>query len=206
MDRWNRIAIVLVALLVLVGTIVTLLVAAEAVDHDFLPGGSDDQPEEAWFATELKWVDDFTGTGQTVTIVVILSVAVAMLAVLAFEFGPIVRRQPILQISSTAEGVLTIEAKSVRFLAERTGITNRNITSLHCRLGVRRRPAGGGPASIIIACYPRVILGGDLREVRDDLQTRIKETVQQLTGLTVLQVHVHRVRYDRGGTTRLVGA
>ena len=206
MDRWNRIAISLVALLVLVGAIVTLLVAAEAIDPDSLPGGSEEASSDAWFYQQLKGVADFSGGGQAITIVVTIVVALAMLPVLLLEVRPIIRRRQTLQISSTVEGALTIDASSVRLLAEKTGISNRNISSLRCRLGVRRRRATGGPASIVISCYPRVILGSNVQEVRDDLQTRVKEAVQQLTGLTVLQVDVVRVRYDRGDSTRLVGS
>jgi uncharacterized alkaline shock family protein YloU len=70
---------------------------------------------------------------------------------------------------------------------------------------VRRRAIAGGPVSIAIACYPRVILGSNVQELGDDLQTRIKQSVEQLTGLTVLEVNVVRVRYDRGDGARLMG-
>ena len=74
-----------------------------------------------------------------------------------------------------------------------------------CRLRVRGRRSAI-PASIIIVCYPRVILGSNVQEIRDDLQTRVKEAVENLTGLTVLQVNVARVRYERGDSPRLMGA
>jgi hypothetical protein len=203
MDRWNRVTISLVALLVLAGAVVTVLVAAEAVDPDLLPGGSG---EEAWFYDELKGVEGFTGGGQAATIAISIVVGLAALVLLFLEAWPLRRREALLPISSGPNGALNIEASSVRLLAERTGISNRNISSLRCRLGVRRRPTTGGPASIVIACFPRLVLGTDVQEIRDDLQTRIKDTVQRLTGLAVLQVNVVRVRYDRGDDTRLMGS
>ena len=60
------------------------------------------------------------------------------------------------------------------------------------------------PASIVISCYPRVAFGTDVREIRDDLQGRVKDTVEKLTGLTVLRVNVAKVKYERGSTTRLL--
>jgi hypothetical protein len=66
MDFWNRVIISLVALLVTAAAIVTLLVAAEAVAPDFLPGGSARQPPDAWFYPQLKGVADFSGGAQVI--------------------------------------------------------------------------------------------------------------------------------------------
>ena len=207
MDLWNRAAISLVALFLLLAAIVTLLVTLEAVAPDFLPGGSAEQPTEAWFYDQLTGLADFSGGDQAVTLAVTIVVGLFMLILLFIEVQPVVFRRPlVLQVSHTAEGASTVEASSVRLLAEKTGISNRNVNSIRCRLRVRRRPTGAGAASIVINCYPRVALGSDLQEIRDDLQTRIKDVVQDLTGLTVLQVHVVRVRYDRGDDSRLIGA
>ena len=40
-------------------------------------------------------------------------------------------------------------------------------------------------------------MGADLREVRDDVQSRVKGVVERLTGLEVDRVHITRVRYER---------
>ena len=202
MDLWNRLIVSLVALFLLAGAIVTLLVATNAVAPDFLPGGAEDQ---AWFYSELRGVDRFGGTGQAVTIVVDVVVGVVMLALLFLELISLRSKPALLAISSASRGALNIEESSVRLLAERVGISNRNITSLRCRLRKGRRPPVGGPASITISCYPRMVLGSNVPDMRDDLQTRIKDAVQQLTGLNVLQVNVMRVRYDRDNDSRLLG-
>ena len=200
MNRWNQIIVSLVAVFILVAAIVTLLVAVEAIGPDFLPGGA---AEDAWFYEQLRGVRDFSGGAQATTIVVTIIVALAMLALTSLELMPPRRRQA-LGISLTQEGALTVDADSVQFLTERTGIINRNVSSIRCRLVVPKRASGGGAASIIILCYPRVTLGSNLQEIRDDLQTRIKQAVEELTGLTVLKVHVVRVRYDRSDDTRLI--
>ena len=206
MNRWNRLLIMLVALLVLAGAVVIVLVATEAVEPDLLPGGSESDPSGAWFYSQLLGVAGFSGSEQAITIVVSVAVGVAMLGLLFLEIRPALQRPSRLQISSTPDGVLNIEEDSVRLLAERTGIANRNISSVRCRVSVRRRPAGGGPASVVIDCYPRLILGSSVPEVRDDLQTRVRDTVERFTGLTVLRVNVIRVHYERGDGPRLMGA
>ena len=201
MNQWNRVAISLVALFLFVAAMVTLLVASEAVDPDFLPGGAN-----SWFEDELLGLANFDSTGKSISIIVAVAVAIAMVAVVYFETMPLMGGPDTLQISDTTQGTMNIEATSVRLLAERVGISNRNVDSLHCRIRARGRPLGGGASSISITCYPRVILGSDVREIRDDLQTRIKQSVQDLTGLTVLRVHVVRVRYHRDDSSRLMGA
>ena len=200
MNLWNRITASLAATFMLVAAIVTLLVTVEAVSPDFLPGGT---AGDAWFYEQLRGVRDFSGGEQAITIVVTVIIALAMLALISIEFMPSERRRS-LGISLTQEGALTVDTDSVRFLTERTGIINRNVSSIRCRLVVKKRASGGVPASIIILCYPRVVMGSNLAEIRDDLQTRIKQVVEQLTGLTVLKVHVVRIKYDRSDDTRLI--
>lgn len=201
MDRWNRLAVALVATFLVVAAVVTLLAATEATDPDFLPGGSGD---ESWFYDQLNGLAQFDGRDQGIAIAVSLVVAMAMLVLVIVELSMLRRRGLLLPVSSAAEGSLNIEAGSVRLLAERTGSLNPYVNSLRCALTLRgRRTATGGPASIIIRCYPRLVLGSNVQEVRDDLQTRIKAKVEQLTGITVIQVNVSRVRFDRSDDTRV---
>ena len=43
-----------------------------------------------------------------------------------------------------------------------------------------------------------------MQQIRDDLQSRVKDTVGKLTGLTVLRVNVARVKYERNDNVRLM--
>ena len=182
-----------------------MLVTTEAVDPDFLPGGTEPRSTDSWFYAELDGLRDLDGTDKTIALVVSIAVGLSMLGLLYIEIDRgLGSRDVLLPISFTDDGMLTIATSSVQLLAEKTGATNRHITSLRCRVGVRRRPTTGEPATITIECYPRVDLGSDVQEMRDDLQTRIKDTVQRLTGLIVLRIDVMRVRYDRGDTARLL--
>jgi hypothetical protein len=200
-DLVNRIAISLVALVVLVAAIVTLLVATEAIEGDFFGGGPD---EAGWFYEQLYLVADLGGGGQAIAIAVPIVVAILMAGFISLEIVTATRRQTIVRISVTGEGASTIEGSSVELLAERTAHGNRSISSIRCRIRWRMRPVGGGPSGIVIHCYPVVSMGSNVQEIRDDLQTRIKASVEQLTGLVVLQVNVVRVRYNRDDEGRLV--
>jgi hypothetical protein len=214
MNLSNRIGVSLVALLGTVAAIVILLVVTEAADPDFMPGGSG---ESAWFYSELQGLADFGTTGQVVTIVVNVLVVLVLLMVLFLEIRGLRRREVLLPISATAyehpEGdnpakpatVLSIEASSVKLLVERTGLVNRNIRSIRCRLYTRGRPEPGGSAKVVIVCYPRLVLGSPVLEVQADLESRVKDAVERLTGLRVVGVDV-RARYERDGDNRLVGA
>ena len=206
MDRVNRIAVSLGAVFIIVSAIITLLVAAGAVNYWFLPGGSDVESESnAWFEPQLRGLAEFQGGGEVAAIVVPIVIIVLMAALLFFQFKPGTgRREPGLPISVTDLGRLNVEADSIRLLAERTGAANRNVVDLRCRLAARRTKPPTVPASIVIACYPQVVMGADIKELRDDLQTRIKEVVERLTGLQVERVNVSRVRYDRGQERRLM--
>ena len=206
MDRFNRIAVSLGALFIILSAIITLLVASGAVNYWFLPGGSDIESESnAWFEPQLRGLAEFQGGGEVAAVVVPIIVIVLMALLLVFQYkGGSGKRERALPISVTDLGRLNVEADSVRLLAERTGSVNRNIVDLRCRLATRRTNPPSVPASIVIACYPQIVMGSDIKELRDDLQTRIKEVVERLTGLQVERVNVSRVRYDRGQERRLM--
>ena len=203
LDRMNRVLVSLVAVLVVAASVVISLAATEALDPDFLPGGSG---QDAWFYHQLNGLADFDDGDLTITLVASIAAGVLMLGVLLLQVRPLFRKQAVLLINDSPEGGSTIEVASVRLLAERTGIVNRQVNSLRCKVRPGRRGrAGIGPSSISIACYPRLVLGSSTEEIRDDLQTRIKESVEQLTGLKVLRVDVYS-KFDRGDEGRLIAS
>ena len=130
----------------------------------------------------------------------------AMLGFMLLEARPLFRRRRPLLIENAPEGGSTIDIDSVRLLAERTGIVNRNVNSLRCKVKLRRGGRRGvGPSRVTITCYPRLVLGSSTQEISDDLQTRIKEAVERLTGLVVMLVDVH-CKFDRGEEGRLIAS
>ena len=206
MNVINRLLVSLVALFLIVSAAVTLLVAAAALDYQFLPGDSaTNEAASAWFELELKGLANLGAVGKTISIVAALAVIVLMLGLLGLQSkGGTQRRAKPLLVSSTDLGVYNIDPASVRLLIERVGSINRDIVSLRCSLDVPRKTVSPGPARIAIYCHPLISLGTDAQEVRDDLQARVKEVVERLTGLAVDRVHVTRVRYDQGQANRLI--
>lgn len=214
MDYWNRLVVALVAGLVAIAAVVIVLATAGAVDPDFLPGSGND----ALFFERFEALSNYNSAAKGASIGISVGIATIMLGVLAMELRTLRRREDVLlPISSTAyvaaedgsqaqaAGVVNIEASSIRLLAERTGIVNRHVQTLRCRLGVRSRPPIG-PASIVISCYPRLEMGSDVQEVGADLRVRIQDAVERLTGLRVIEVNVVRVRYSKNDENRLLNA
>ena len=207
MGLWNRLAVSLVSLFLIIAAVVTLLVATEAVPPDFLPGGvvADGLvSEESWFQSELEDLASYEGSARVISMAISIAVAAVMLLVLLAEWR-VGQKTMSLLISVTGEGGLSIEEDSVRYLAERTGQSNRNVTRLRCGVRIQGR-RNVAPARVIITCYPRLILGSNVQEIRDDLQQRVKDSVESLTGLLVDRVDVASVRYERSDSSKLMGA
>lgn len=193
LDRFNRLLVVLIALLALAGAVVIVLVATEAADPDFLPN--------AWFLPQLAALSGFDGSRLAITLATSMAVGVLMLFLIYAELKPKARYGRPLTISSSPDGDLTIDEDSVKYLAEKTGVANRQVAAIDCRV---HQANGNGrnaevPATVAIDCYPKVAFGANLQEVRDDLQHRIRDTVEKLTGLTVARVSVDHVKYQRTG-------
>ena len=206
MGLWNRLAVSLVSLFLIIAAVVTLLVATEAVPPEFLPGGVVGDglvSEESWFQSELEDLASYEGLARVISMAISIAVAAIMLLVLLAQWR-LGQKTMNLLVSVTGEGGLSIEEDSVRYLAERTGQSNRNVTRLRCGVRIQGR-RNVAPARVIITCYPRLILGSNVQDIRDDLQQRVKVSVESLTGLLVDRVDVASVRYERSDASKLMG-
>jgi len=183
---FNRVVVVIAALVVLTGAVITTLVAVGASAPDILPYG--------WFETQLQRVADATGAGVVGIIAVSIVIALGMLGVLLLESMPL-REPPPLLISSTEGGTTTIDVDSVCTLVENTGVT---IHGVHDVDSTVKKGAEG----LLISCRALVALGINIPEVGAEFQSKVKETVEQLTGLLVARVDV-KIRYKSGEARRL---
>ena len=180
----NRIIAVVVALVLLAGSVMTLLVATEATAPD----------SYGWFDFTLQKADDATGSGLVLTIIVAVIVGLASMAVLLIEM--VFSRQPApLLINSSEEGVTTINQESVCVLAEKTAATVHNVRDVHCSVGEK---VGG----LVISCQAVVSLASNVPEVCTELQGRVKSEVEKLTGLPVAQIDV-KTKYESSDAKRL---
>lgn len=175
---------VVVALLILVGAVITSLVAAGASTPDIFP----------YFEAQLQAIAEATGSTAVIIIVTSVLVALAMLAIFIVELNPLREPRPIL-VSSTEEGSVTIDLNSICVLAEKTASLIHNVQHVKC---YTKETSGG----LIISCRPSVLLGTNLVEVGTELQSSIKESVEELTGLSVAHVNI-KIKYQPVEARRL---
>jgi uncharacterized alkaline shock family protein YloU len=179
MSIFNRVLVIIVALVILAGAVITLLVAAGVSPPDVLPYG--------WFEPQLQGIADATGGTAAAIIALTVVIALGMIALLFFEFAPSGKPASLL-ISSAENGVVTIDVESVCMLAEHTATSTRGVRRVKCRV---RESAGG----LLISCRASLALGTNIVEMGADLRSKIKEVVEQLTGLPVAQVDI-RTKYE----------
>jgi uncharacterized alkaline shock family protein YloU len=183
---FNRTAVIIAGAVILAGAVITILAAVNANLPDFLRYGL--------FQTQLQSAADATGIAATGIIAVSAVIALLMIVMLLLEFGLSRRSVPLL-ISSTESGVTTVEKDSVCLLAEKTAANIHGIHDINCDL---KDSAEG----LVFTCRAWVYLGSDLVDVSGESQTKIKETVEQLTSLTVAKVNID-IKHKSADTKRL---
>lgn len=91
-------------------------------------------------------------------------------------------------ISSESNGAVRMSIDSIVQLAQRTAQGNREVRSVRCRVRVT-------PAGLVIQCSAGLRMGADVPEVTADIQHDIREVVERLTSLDVIDVPI-RARYQ----------
>lgn len=91
-------------------------------------------------------------------------------------------------VSSDANGTVRLSVESIAQLAQRTARSNREIRSVRCRVQVTS-------SGLTINCIAGLRMGSDVPAVTSDIQHDIREVVERLTGLNVIDVPV-RARYQ----------
>lgn len=186
MSIFNRAVVIIVALVILVGAVITLLVATGVSTPDVLPYD--------WFESQLQAVADAMGGSLAAIIAISVVIAIGMIVLLFFEFTPSGKPASLI-ISSTENGVITIDPGSVGVLAEHTVTSARGVHRVKCHV---KESAGG----LLISCQASLALGSNILQIGADLRSKIKEVVEELTGLPVAQVDI-RTRYEPGKAKRL---
>jgi hypothetical protein len=170
---FNRILATVIALAILAAAIITVGVAIGAWPPDMLMG---------WFQPQLQMAADAPGATRVAVVAMATIATVGMLALLLAEMLPL-REDIIHTLSVTDKGTATIENDSLCLLAERTGETVPDVRDVQCM--IREREDG-----LRIQCRVNVALGANLLEINPEMKTRVREALQQLTGLTVARVDV----------------
>jgi len=180
---FNRILAIVVTLAVLAGAVITVGVAIQAWPPTILMG---------WFQPQLQLAADAPGASRIAVVALGAIAAVGMLALLLAEILPL-REAVVHTLSVTERGTATIENDSLCLLAERTGETIHGIRDVRCMIQERQ----GG---LKITCHASVALGANLLEINPEMKSKVREALQQLTGLAVARVDIkYKYHSDKRG-------
>lgn len=172
-SAFNRLIVILIALAVLAGAIVTIGVAVHAWSPEVLLG---------WFEPQFDRVADAPASTGIAIIAIAVIVGAAMIGLLMTEAAP-ARASIVHTLSVTDEGTATIENESLCLLAERTGETIHGVIDVHCFIREQSD-------ALIVRGRAVVALGANLLEVNPEMKSRIRDSIEQLTGLKVETVNI----------------
>jgi len=184
-SAFNRIVVTLAALLALAAAVITIGVATQAWPPDILLG---------WFQPQLQMAAESSGGMQVAVVALSVVVIVGMAALLIAELIPL-RATQVHTLSTGDRGTATIENESLCLLAERTGESIHGVNDVQCFI----REAETG---LHVLCRGHVVLGTNLLEVNPEMRDKVRESLQQLTGLAVSQVDV-RFKYQSDKRSRV---
>lgn len=170
---FNRIVVILGALAILAGAVTTIGVAAQVWPPYILLG---------WFQPQLQLASEATTASRVAIISLSVVAAVGMLALLMAELIPL-RTSVVHVLSTTDKGVATIENQSLCLLAERTGETVHGVNDVDCFIR-------DGNDGLLIKGRATVALGANLLEINPEMKSKVRDTIQQLTGLPVARVDI----------------
>ncbi|MFW6055758.1 MAG: hypothetical protein ACOC9B_00400 [Chloroflexota bacterium] len=182
-SAFNRLTVIFLALAILAGAIITVGVALHLWSADILLG---------WFEPQLELAAD-SPFSTTVAIVALSAiVGTAMIGLLIAEAVP-PATNIVHTLSVTDEGTASIDNESLCLLAERTAETVHGVNDVHCY--IRERNNG-----LVVRGRAMVALGANLLEITPELNSRIREGIEQLTGLKVETVNIKfKYQVDKRG-------
>jgi len=179
MNTFNRVFTIVIALIILMGAVIVLLVTFRAVPPNFLP--------YSWWSGQLEGLTQIKGGDLAIAIGVGIVVAVGMIVLLIFEALPRGGGRPLL-IRSDEEGAVTIHPESICLLANNVGLMIHNVRHIDNNIA----SVGEG---LVIKNKSVIALGANVPQVGAELQSRIKEAIEESTSLPVSRVIVN-ARYE----------
>ena len=172
-SAFNRLIVILIALAVLAGAIVTIGVAVHAWSPEVLTG---------WFEPQLDAAYRAPASARVPIVAIAAVIGAAMIGLLLTEVVP-TRTSIVHTLSVSEEGTATIENESLCLLAERTGETVHGVLDVHCFIREHND-------ALVVRGRAAVALGANLLEVNPEIKTRIRGGIEQLTGLKVETVNI----------------
>lgn len=182
MNLFNRLLATLVALASVAVGILILLTLAKTVAPAALP--------LPVLRQQLAGIAGHTGAALWQDVGIAAALIIVGLLVLALEARSLTRRtaRGMTLVSSEPAGIVRMSIDSISQLAQRTAQANREVRSIRCQVRA-------GRSGLTISCMASLRMGADVPAVSSDVQRNIREVVERLTGLSVIDVPV-RVRYE----------
>ena len=182
MNAVNRLLVTLGALASIAVGVLILLVATQTLAADVVPVPILQQ--------QLAGLTGDTGAALWRDAGIGIGFIVVGLIILALEARSLTRAASpgMVLVSSESDGVVRMSIDSIAQLAKRTAEGNRDVRSFRCRVRV-------SPCGLAIHCVAGLRMGADVVAVTNDIQNNIREVVERLTGLQVVDVPV-RARYQ----------
>ncbi len=187
MNAFNGLLVTLGALASIAVGVLILLVVTESLSPQAVP-----VPVPV-LQQQLVGMTQDAGAAWWRDVGIAAALVVVGLLILAFETRFLRRTAApgMVLLSDDSNGAVRLAVESISQLARRTAESNREVRSVRCRVQV-------APAGLTITCVAGLRMGSDVPAVTSDLQHDIREVVERLTGLNVIDVPVRaRYRGDR---------
>ncbi len=179
MNAFNRVVMILLVLLVLFGAVLVLLITFGAVaPAQLLPGAYAETAVGMWLASFAR----MPPTETLITTVVALALIVVGLLLLIAELRP-ERRTRTITVREDGLGSVTVRAESVRDLISYTTARMPEVLQLQPEIDSTRN-------GLKIRCRAALSPEANIPQVSAELQSRVKQAVEQHLGMKVANVAV----------------
>ena len=179
MNAFNRVVVILLALLLLFGAVLVLLITFGAVaPAQFLPGAYAETAVGLWLASFAR----MPATETLITTAVALVLIVVGLMLLIAEMRP-ERRTRTITVREDGLGIVTVRAESVRDLIAYTTARMPEVLQIQPEIDSTR-------SGLQIRCRAALSPEANIPQVSAELQSRVKQAVEQHLGMKVANVAV----------------
>jgi hypothetical protein len=173
-DAFNRVAMLALAVLAFVCAVVCILVMADAIGPRTAPAG--------WLRDGLRSLDAETGDDKTMAIAIAAVVAAGSLLLAALELRPLWHKERYVMVDAGGES-FALNPTAIEHIVEREGTRVRGVQAVRPQL---KRNGSGLEIDVDATIQPATALP----DTGETLQTRVRQAVEQMTGLPVSHVNV----------------
>lgn len=179
MDAFNRLLIVVLALAVVASAVVIFLVAADISRPSAMA-------PDGWLQDQLREIDRLGGDRKAASIASAVAAGVVAVVLLILQALPLVRAEKLV-VADIGGKDFGIYRDSIESLIERAGVEIEGVTAV--RSALRQTPEG-----LRINCLAMLEPSAKMPEVGAELQTKVKDVVESMAGVTVAEVRM-KLRY-----------